>query len=219
MEKKFVFSEAIKFAWEKMKVNFWLFVSIFIVVIIVNLITGALAKRVGSMSYIISIINYCISAFIGMGVLKITLKINDNQAVSLNDIMAGSERFVDYILTSLLYGLIIFGGLILLIVPGIIWSYKYMFMTYFVIDKNMKPMDAFRASANITNGQKMNLFLFGMLLALINLAGLLCLGVGLFFTIPTTYIATTYVYRKLLGEGVMTTIPLTTPSSPNTPIV
>ncbi len=59
-------------------------------------------------------------------------------------------------------------------------------------------MEAFRESARMTDGQKGQLFLFGLVIALFNLAGALCLLVGLLFTIPASMMAMAYVYRKLL---------------------
>ena len=46
----------------------------------------------------------------------------------------------------------------------------------------------------------MDLFIFGLILSLVNLGGLLLLGVGLLATIPTTTFASVYVYRKLLAQ-------------------
>jgi len=44
------------------------------------------------------------------------------------------------------------------------------------------------------------LSLFDLLLGLINLLGAICLLIGLFATIPTTMVATAFVYRKLLAQ-------------------
>jgi len=41
-------------------------------------------------------------------------------------------------------------------------------------------------------------------LGIINLLGLICLGVGLFATIPTTMVAMAFVYRKLLAQTELT---------------
>ena len=61
-------------------------------------------------------------------------------------------------------------------------------------------MDSLKKSSAMTSGIKMNLFLFAFLLVVINIAGALALIIGLFVTIPTTIMATVYVYRKLLSQ-------------------
>ena len=69
------------------------------------------------------------------------------------------------------------------------------------IEKGLGPVEALKASSSTTMGAKWDLFLFGLLLGLINLAGFLCLVVGLFATIPTSMVAYAYVYRELSGSA------------------
>jgi uncharacterized membrane protein len=206
MDNKFEFVEAIKFGWEKMKANFWLF---FTVLVIMALISAAsdridkIQKDNFNFSLIFaSLAISLVSIFIQMGLTKITLLVHDNLPASLDDLHKHQNRFLDFLIALIVYSVVVVIGIILLIIPGIIWAVKYQFMPYFVIDKNMKPMEAFSASAKATDGQKMNLFLFGLLLALFNLAGALCLLVGLFFTIPASAVAMAYVYRKLTDQAI-----------------
>jgi len=98
---------------------------------------------------------------------------------------------------ALIYVFIVFAGLALFIIPGIIWGIKFMFWPYLIIDKGLGPIEALKESSKITYGNKWNLFLFGILLALIQLLGLIALIVGLFATIPTTMMAFVFVYKKL----------------------
>jgi uncharacterized membrane protein len=91
-------------------------------------------------------------------------------------------------------------GLVLLIVPGIILAIKYVFYDYLIIDKELGPLEALRESSRITGGVKWQLFIFMLLVFLINFAGILFFGVGLLLTIPATTIATAYVYRRLLAR-------------------
>jgi uncharacterized membrane protein len=108
--------------------------------------------------------------------------------------------FFKYLIGDILYGLIIIGGLILLIIPGIIWAIQFQFFGYLIIDKGLGPIEALKKSSKITKGAKWDLFLLGILLVLINILGALALLVGLFATIPTTMIANAFVYRKLLSQ-------------------
>ena len=108
--------------------------------------------------------------------------------------------FSKYILSLIIYGLIVLAGLILLIIPGIIWAIKFQFFGYFIVDKGLGPIESLKQSAKITKDTKWTLFLFGLLSGLINLLGALLLLVGLFATVPTTMMAKAFVYRKLLGQ-------------------
>ena len=109
--------------------------------------------------------------------------------------------FFKYLIGSILYGLIVFAGTILLIIPGIIWGIQFCFYDYFIIDKGLGPIEALKRSSAITRGVKWDLFVFSLILLGINLLGALCLLIGLFATIPTTMVAIAFVYRKLLAQA------------------
>jgi len=138
-----------------------------------------------------------ISTLLQMGLLKIWLKFVDAQKPEFGDLFGQYPVFFRYLLSSILYGLIILGGTILLVIPGIIWAIKYMFFGYLVIDQKMGAIEALKASGKITMGYKWDLFVFGILCLLVNIAGTLLCLVGLLFTVPITMIAWAYLYRKL----------------------
>jgi len=102
--------------------------------------------------------------------------------------------------TAVLYGLIIFGGFLLFIVPGIIWSVKFSLWSYFVVDKGLGPVQALKASSRATMGVKWDLFGFGIVCGAINILGVLCLIIGIFATYPTVIVATALVYRQLAAQ-------------------
>ncbi len=150
--------------------------------------------------YILLIPFWIISILTSIGLIKIAIKLFDNKKCSFVNFFNNFSLFFKYLLGSILYGLIVFIGMLLLIVPGIIWSLKFYFFSYLIVDKNLTPVTALKQSARITEGSKKDLLVFGVLLGLINLAGALCLIVGLFVTIPTSVVAMTFVYKKLLAR-------------------
>lgn len=78
------------------------------------------------------------------------IKLARNQEPPLNDIFKGFEIYQNAILVSVIYGLIVMGGTLLLVIPGIILAVMYAFSAYAVIDKKMSVMDSFKYSAAIT---------------------------------------------------------------------
>ena len=90
--------------------------------------------------------------------------------------------------------------MILLIIPGIIWGIKFQFFSCFIVDKGVGPIEALKRSSVITKDAKWDLFLFNLLLILINLLGAICLLIGLFVTIPTTMVDWAFVYRRLFTQ-------------------
>ncbi len=201
--KKFFKREAIRFGWNVMKKNFWFFAGVLIVTGLItwisSIISELIKKEFAILSIIIGIAGWVLMIVVQLGLIKIALNLHDNKERKFSDLFSCFHLFFKYIFSSILYGLIVLGGFILLIVPGIIWSIKFQFFGYFIVDKGVGPMEALKRSSAITQGAKWNLFLFGLLLGLINLLGVLCLIIGLFAVIPTAMVAQAFVYRKLLS--------------------
>lgn len=195
--------EAIGFGWKKFKENWKFLVSaVFIsqavsfVPTVFNFFFKSETLAFLIFTLIFSLIIWLVKTVIDMGLLRMSLKIHDGQATSLQDLFI-IQNLVKYILASMLYGLITLIGIVLLVVPGIIWSIKFQFYSYLVVEKGLGPVEALKASWEMTKGVKWNLFLFGVLLGLINVLGVLALFLGLFITIPATILAQVYVYKKL----------------------
>jgi len=129
------------------------------------------------------------------------LRFCDNEKGRFADLFSQYPLFPQYIVGSILYGLIVFAGTILLIIPGIIWGIQFCFYDYFIVDKGLGPIEALKRSSAITKGVKWDLFAFFLILSGINLLGALCLLIGLFVTIPTTMVALAFVYRKLMDQA------------------
>lgn len=64
----------------------------------------------------------------------------------------GSSKLFILIISSILSGLAVLGGLILLIIPGIIFSVWFMFSAYFVVLENKKAVESLKASKAIVKG-------------------------------------------------------------------
>lgn len=146
------------------------------------------------------ILTSLISALAQIGYTKILLKLYDGEEVDPRDIFGFYDRLWNFVVLSFLYGFIVLAGTILLVVPGIIFAIKYGYASYFVIDQNMRPVEALKASAKITQGKKWKLTFFGALSVIINLVGMLFFRVGFLFTMPFTVLASIHVFRILDGS-------------------
>jgi len=209
--KYFKFSDVLGFGWQTMKADFGFFLGVGIVYLALSnipAISDVIARRLfgpGPAYWTIyvftTILGWIINIVLGIGLVKIALSFCDGQQPRFGTLFDASWNcFWRYLGTAILYGLIIFGGFLLLIVPGIIWAVKYGLCLYFVVDKGLGPVDAIKASGRTTMGVKWDLFAFGLLCALINLLGLFCLFVGIFATYPTVIVAYALVYRQLVAQ-------------------
>jgi uncharacterized membrane protein len=148
--------------------------------------------------FIFGIISFVIGMFVNMAQIKIGLRFSKGETADFEDLYNEYPRFWDFLLGSILYALIVIGGLILLIIPGIYWAIKYHFYGYLIIDRGMGPMDAIKKSGELTDGVKWNLLVFWLALFGIYILGFLACCVGVLFAIPVALVAIAYVYRTLL---------------------
>ena len=200
----FVKREAIDFGFNIAKGNIVFFFGVAVVWALVTIISssiqGALnADKQFSLSFLFSLLMWVVSSIISMGIINICLEFVDNKEPEIKDIYY-TQKIFNFILASIIKSVIVIVGFILLIVPGVIFSIKLQFAEYLIVDKKFDAIDALKGSWEMTKGVKTNLFIFSILLGLINILGLLCLVVGLFVTIPLSMVATAYVYRKLLSQ-------------------
>jgi len=209
--------EAIKFGWEAMKNNFVFFL---LFIIVTSAISGGLSALgnprsgpdIGFFPFLFSVIGWVVGILISMAGISITLRLTaaPEATAEISDIWSSWNLFLNFLVGSILYGLIVLGGLILLIVPGIIWGIKYQFFGFLIIDRNMGPVEALKRSGEITKGYKGDLFLLGLLFIGISILGFLVCCVGIFAAAPTVMVAHAYVYRRLeygAASGQMAQVP------------
>lgn len=66
---------------------------------------------------------------------------------------------------------------------------------------NMETIDAMKVSIRFIKKRWFSFFFFFIVLGLINLLGLIALGVGLFITAPATSLAVYFAYKDIIGIG------------------
>lgn len=228
-EKRFYRGEAIRFGWEVLKKNLLFFVLVLLLTWAVEALFSSPNMAAGRSLFVaplFSLISFVIGIIVGMAYIRISLRFAGGEKADFSDLWAGYPLFFKYLVGAILYALIVLAGLILLIIPGIIWAIKYQFYGYFVIDQEMPPVAALRKSGQITKGSKWNLFVLGLAFIGIMLLGALACGVGLFAAIPTVMVAHAWVYRKLASQfpdtGVAPPQPIpeqALPQAPGTPPV
>lgn len=200
--KNFSIGEVISFGWSKVKEKFWFWGSISFIFMLLNGISSDVTKKLDNNSgsaIIVSIIFTIIGMILQIGVIKLALNSIDNKTLEYSELYSNGKYFWKYLGASLLVGLITLLGFLLLIVPGIYWAIKYQFTTYLIIDQNLSITEAMKKSGELTHGIKLELFLLGLTFIGVVILGAIALLIGLLWAIPVTWLATAYIYKKLLG--------------------
>ena len=148
--------------------------------------------------YVLALAFWLIGVLMGVGLLKMSILLARDQEPELSELYSNGRLMLNYILGSFFYSLAVLGGFILLIVPGIILAVMLGMYPYIIVDQEMGPIQSLKASRALTKGVRGQLCLFGFMICLVNLGGLLCVFIGLVITIPVTYIASAYVYDQLI---------------------
>lgn len=208
---KFSIGDALNFGWETTKANIFFFIGVLITVFVIEAVPRVAGDLTVEDYPIVAIIFYIIATVVNMvltmGFIRIMLRFCDGEKPEFADLFSCFHLFFKYMVAAIFFGLIVLGGLILLVVPGIIWGIKFQFFPYFIVESGLGPIESLKRSSAITDGAKMDLFLFVLVLIGINIAGVLCCLVGLFASIPIAMLAVAYVYRTLLAHIDVPTLP------------
>lgn len=191
----FSIKESIKYGWAKFKENKE--ISLFTTLLLLAVGAVGSDKELNLNNFLFNLAVIVFLIIIRIGYNKIYLKIHDGEQTKFSDIFQEYKTFWRYVGVSILVPLTVLGGLILLIVPGLIWLVRFSFAPIIVIDTVMGPIKSMKESYAITKGNFWKLTLFWIVLALLNLAGLIIVGVGLLISVPVSTLAYIYVYRNL----------------------
>jgi uncharacterized membrane protein len=126
--------------------------------------------------------------------------------VEVENMFAAFKNYWNAVAASLVVGIIVVIGFILLIVPGIIFACKLAFVPYLVVDKKMTLGKAIDTSWHMTNGHAGKVFLIALLGIPIGIAGFICLGVGIIIAIMWISMASASLYYAVSKEKEATII-------------
>jgi hypothetical protein len=115
------------------------------------------------------------------------------------DFFKGFNYFVPTLVASIVIGLFVFGGTLLCIIPGLVLAAMYKFTYLFIVDKRMDFWPAMQASHAVVKHDYLGFTLFLLLMALVDLLGVLCCVVGIFIALPVTFAAITVAYKEIVG--------------------
>ncbi|MFA7310165.1 MAG: hypothetical protein WC050_04655 [Candidatus Paceibacterota bacterium] len=197
--------DMIRFGWETFKKRPWFFIMVQICITIIGVIASQMSGQVdkaGSGPALVLALagvfaGIVIQILLGMGTISFALKAHEStDAVRIEDLWAPGT-FWKFLLTSIVVSLITVAGLILVIIPGIIWGLRFMFAKYAVVDRGLSMSAALAESTRITSGHKWELLLLAVLIIVINIVGALALIVGLLVSMPVSMLAVAHAYRTL----------------------
>jgi tetratricopeptide (TPR) repeat protein/tRNA A-37 threonylcarbamoyl transferase component Bud32 len=112
-----------------------------------------------------------------------------------------SIAFLQLFLAALVPPILIFLGFLCLILPGVYLAVAWIFTLALVVDKRLDFGPAMKLSRKTVSRHWWKFFGFILVLALLNLVGVLCCFVGSLVIIPVTFAALAYAYEDIFGSG------------------
>jgi len=154
--------------------------------------TGAVILGIFAFAY-----GILVSGPIEYGVSFANLKAARGDKLEIKNMFEAFHNYWNAVLANVLVGVIVVVGLVLLIVPGIIFACKLVFTPYLVVDRKMEVIEAVKESWRMTNGHAWKVFGMGLLAILICIAGLICFGVGIIIAIMWIRVAFASLYHAV----------------------
>lgn len=144
---------------------------------------------------VFAIINQTVALYLNLGMTRIWLNLVSGKQATVGMIFGEGGKLLTAILASILFGLAVGLGFLLLIVPGIYIALRYGQYMAAIVDKNLGVMDSLSYSSSITTNNRMPVFLLWLLSFLVIIAGFLALCVGVFVAMPIVWLAAMVAFR------------------------
>ncbi|MDX5428884.1 MAG: hypothetical protein LPK46_10570 [Bacteroidota bacterium] len=164
-----------------------------IIVMVVNVVISFI-PIVGSLASLV------LSPLFTAGFYIAGRKLDKGESINLNSLFGGFNVASELIGPYVIMVVMVILGFILLVIPGIYLSVAYLFvipLAYF--GSGMQPWDILETSRKVISKNWFSFFGFVIVLGLINILGVIALGVGLLITLPLTSIAFYVAFKRVFG--------------------
>lgn len=150
---------------------------------------------------VLGVVFFIAAQVIGAGLIREALGVTEGRAFTTAGVFK-FENIGNVVVTSLLVGAGTFVGYLLCVVPGIIFAFLSMYSLFFVVDKNLAPVEAIKASIELVRANVGPALIWYVVAIVIVFVGELACFVGLLAAIPVALLGTAYTYKKLSGQPV-----------------
>ncbi len=167
---------------------------------------GTTNVTLGPASFAVMVVGYILTflaaAVMHAGFLSGCLELADGRPVTIGSFFK-PRNLGRVLLTALLIALGTWIGLILCIIPGLVFAFLAVFAIPFVVDRSVTPFEALKASFTTVRSNIGSTVLSWLVQTAALVVGeVLCL-VGLVVGFPVAQLVLTYTYRKLSGGQVV----------------
>ena len=192
---------ALSYGFNKYFANLGPVLAVIAVAFVVQLVFVLIQISVSSLAgrLLLNVVGFVVSAVVSLGIYKTALMITAGQVPTIGEAFT-YDRWGEWILFSIVYGLMVGIGLALCLIPGLVVLAFFGMAPFFFIDRGMSLGDALSASREAASSRG---FALPVLLSIVvGVAGAIACVIGLLVTAPAAYIAVAFLYRNAAGQPV-----------------
>ena len=149
-------------------------------------------------SFVAGILSLAVNAILELGMINVYLRVLDGDEAKISDLFSATKQMFTYVMGNFCFNFLLFWGYLCFIVPGVIVSIAVQFYSYFIVDKEIGPIESIRASWIASRGARLNIFLMVVLFHVLRSFGILMFFIGLIPVNMVISLATAEIYRQLL---------------------
>lgn len=147
-----------------------------------------------------TILLFLVSAWIQSGWIVFLLKIARGEVAAYSDIFRGGPYVIRLFAAGLVFALAVLLGYFLCIVPGVILALMFGEFTWIIVDRNSGSMESLSLSRQLTEGNKLNLFLIMLvIIAISSIAQFV--PFAFLFTTPFIGLLAAVTYLRMSGQS------------------
>ena len=161
--------------------------------------TGADESVIAILSLVFQLVITFVALPMGIAILIMALRHAYKKSVSAGEIFRHFGSIVGLAIAYFIQIILIMVGIVLLILPGIYLMFAYMYAMPLIVEKKMGAWQALETSRKALTKVWFRFVGLTMLISLINLLGLLTLGIAWIWTIPWSVLTIAMVYEKIFG--------------------
>lgn len=217
--------DAIGQAWKLLQPNLGTWIGAFLIyIVIIGAISGIQgatlgrdangAPQIGPTYYLFSLISFLAAQFFVGGFFRMAIANVRTGRAEIGQMFSAGDAILNLIVAGILTTIATSLGFLACIVPGLLLSGLFMFVTPLIVDKKQGALEAIGNSFNALKPQMLMAVLFLIVVVLVGALGALACGVGVLVTAPLALLAVAITYNNFLGGGQSTNQPPMPPTAP-----
>lgn len=186
--------------WNNVGPMLGIVVAMFAIEIAFSLVSSAIGNSAGST--IVSLVGFLVTVLLSLGLVRASLAVTRGEQPSVS-MLFETTHYGTYLVATILFGIGAFISVFAFFVGLVVFVTFFSFYGLVIVDQaEAKPVDALMRSAKLVAGHFWAMLGLGFVLVLINIVGLVLVGIGVIFTYGITVIAWAYAYRALSNQSV-----------------